>query len=63
MHHMRIECDGKKTALGCQVLLDMACPTREECNKGIFNAGWRLWKSRTLCNLCIAREFRPKGSV
>lgn len=59
IYQMTIQCDGKKTAMGCMIADYLTRPTREECNMEIYRRGWRISGERTLCRLCVKREF-PK---
>ena len=56
VHELRIECEGKKTPLGCMIADSVTRPTRDECNVELHRRGWRLDKGRTLCRLCEGRE-------
>lgn len=59
-HRMRIECDGKKTPMHCDVAMEVTEDSRAECNMRFYKAGWRLDDKRTLCASCLKRE-RPDG--
>lgn len=60
MHHLLIECEGKPTALHCDVAMASIQESRGACNQEIFEAGWRLDGTRTLCPACLRRESERK---
>jgi hypothetical protein len=44
-YEMHITCDAGR----CGAFLRVFRDTREECNKAIYEAGWCLYRKRTLC--------------
>ena len=57
VYHMRMECDGKPSPLGCAVSIDTIQFTREQCNQHFYASGWRIRGKRQLCRACSAREM------
>jgi hypothetical protein len=57
VYKMAVECDGKKTALGCMAAQCVNGDTRDACNDKLSASGWRFTSQRVLCKLCARREY------
>lgn len=53
---IRLGCDRK----GCNEFIIAQEPTRDEANRRLFEAGWRLCNDRQLCPRCVVERERRK---